>query len=125
MSTTTVQLWCQAGEHYWDRPQKRGPRPAHCPEHKPAVEAAAKRPSTALAAMQEGRERAARKRREESLERVEEWRRWLSEDREWWASVKAAEICENPGLELARPAGPCLIPEANDFDVAREEGLIA
>jgi hypothetical protein len=124
MSTTTVQLWCQAGEHYWDRPQKRGRRPEHCPAHKPAVEAAAKRPSPNQVAMQEGRERAARERREASLARIEAFRRWLIEDREWWASVRAAEICENPGLELARP-GVCVIPESIDFDVAREEGLVA
>ena len=125
MSTTTVQLWCQAGEHYWDRPQKRGRRPEHCPEHKPAVEAAAKRPSPNQVAMQEGRERAARERRKESLARVEAWRRWLGEDRTWWASVREAERHENPRLELPRPTGVCVIPEANDFDVAREEGLIA
>lgn len=41
----TVELYCQAGEHRWNRPKQRGKRPKNCPDHAPvATESAPKRP---------------------------------------------------------------------------------
>lgn len=30
-----VELYCQAGEHKWERPSQRGRRPINCPDHQP------------------------------------------------------------------------------------------
>lgn len=33
----TVTLWCELGEHHWERPRKRGRKPINCPEHQPVA----------------------------------------------------------------------------------------
>ena len=37
---TALQMWCQAGEHFYMRERKRGRTPTNCPEHKPPPGAA-------------------------------------------------------------------------------------
>lgn len=34
----TVTLWCENGEHNWERPRQRGRKPTSCPEHTVQVE---------------------------------------------------------------------------------------
>lgn len=31
----TIELWCEAGKHSWQRESQRGRRPHHCPKHAP------------------------------------------------------------------------------------------
>lgn len=31
---TEQRLWCEAGQHHWMRPARRGRRPRSCPEHR-------------------------------------------------------------------------------------------
>jgi hypothetical protein len=30
-----VRLWCEDGEHHWNRPAQRGRKPSSCPDHRP------------------------------------------------------------------------------------------
>lgn len=39
----TEPLWCQAGEHQWERPVIRGRKPPSCPDHTPALARKAER----------------------------------------------------------------------------------
>lgn len=35
MTVTTERLWCKAGEHFYDRNLRRGPKPHSCLLHRP------------------------------------------------------------------------------------------
>ena len=37
------RLYCQTGEHYWERPSQRGKPPRNCKEHAPAPKQASPR----------------------------------------------------------------------------------
>lgn len=69
------------------------------------------------AAMQKGRERAAKARRKAAISRVAAFRRWLAADVE---ATKARRHAEAMGEPLPRrPAMPA-IPSSYDFEVADE-----
>jgi hypothetical protein len=60
MSGKTVILRCEAGNHEWERPSKRGRIPANCPDHTPKPSA---KQEKAVSKMQEGRARKAEEHR--------------------------------------------------------------
>lgn len=66
MSSSTItkktqKLWCEKGEHHWDRESVRGKRPKNCPDHKPVLT------PEHLNKMQDGRSRKAKAERERQI----------------------------------------------------------
>jgi hypothetical protein len=116
----TQSLYCQSGKHEWQRPSQKGRKPLHCPNHLPAQGPAD--PQGVAARLAAGRERANRKKREASVERVLDFRRWLREDRAYTVACDRAELLEQ--TKPPRPAMFAELPSDYDYTVAREEGAI-
>lgn len=57
----TQKLWCERGEHHWDRISVRGKRPKSCPDHKPVLT------PEHLSKMQDGRMLKAKAERERKI----------------------------------------------------------
>src|SRR5215207_6155699 len=102
MTTTTVTLYCEIGEHEWERPSQRGKRPKSCPEHKPQPE---KQDGPKLSKeerqkrMLAGRKAAKAERDKDGIERVLVWREWLREDAALWLRYQQGELTRDQWLK--------------------------
>lgn len=117
-------LWCQTGNHEWQRPSQRGRKPTHCPEHPPAVpEKRVMTQAQRVKAMHEGRKRKASERAQGAVQRVKDYHAWLAADQPLWAKLVREEISRDE-YHAQRPQVP-EIPTDADFDAARAVGVIA
>lgn len=74
---TMRTLYCEAGDHKWERPAQRGRAPRNCPEHTVVVEPKPKAPKPKPKIS--GLEKARRARAKKKAEEANEWNRRIEE----------------------------------------------
>lgn len=115
----TITLWCEIGQHEWERSKSRGAKPKNCPEHKPVKEALD--PEERIRRQQEGRRVKQEAKDKLGIEQVLSYREWVKEDALLWAKLKSGEI-DSKEWRALRPPMP-VAPDKAAYDAARRVGL--
>lgn len=118
-TATTEKLYCELGQHSWERERVRGVKPKSCPEHKPQPERGGAKLSKEerQARMQAGRAKANAARAVEGIERVRVYREFLKLDSAYWAAVKAHREGDPDVVVPMKPKWPA-IPTKADYAAA-------
>jgi hypothetical protein len=115
----TVTLFCEEGQHSWERERRRGKAPKNCPDHKPSR--AKLSPEEAQRRRQEGRARAKAERDVAGVGRVLAFSEYLKRDAELFAAFDGGFIERH---EYIRRRGPMPeTPSGPDYAAAREAGV--
>jgi hypothetical protein len=116
----TDTLFCEAGQHEWQREKKRGKKPKNCPDHQPIVSKATMPPEEAARRRAEGRARAKAERDKAGIQRVLDYKRWVVRDAE--TTIQRA-LAAAAGEKLPpRPRMPAM-PNKADYDAATAAGI--
>lgn len=74
--------------------------------------------------MQEGRRLAGEAKRQESIQRVINFRTWLADDKEYNDQLRAFVDFGKPMTAKKPQPPPTRLPSDSDYDIARQEGAI-
>lgn len=118
----TDTLYCKAGEHEWERPKKRGMKPANCPEHTEQKKTITREEHQKR--LREGRERARKERDAEGIERVLNWREnWLKPESSLHQRYAEGDLDRDEFVRGLRELSSVPFPTDKDWDAAARAGL--
>src|SRR4051794_35698878 len=115
----TVMLFCEIGQHEWQREKRRGAKPKNCPNHQPVKETLD--PEERIRRQQEGRRVKQEAKDKRGIEQVLAYRKWVKDDATVWALLKSGEI-DGREWRARRPEMPAA-PDKAAYDAARRVGL--
>jgi hypothetical protein len=117
----TDTLYCELGQHEWQREKKRGKKPKSCPQHKPQVARTTMPPEEAARRRQEGRARAKAERDKDGIRRVLDYKAYLRRDVPLFMAFNNGDIERSE--YIARRGPMPVIPNKADYDAAVLAGV--